>query len=259
MSLSQLNLLFGFCLLFGIIFAAIAYQWQKGYFLLGSAIVTFFMLGGYVARCGGTVLPGDATCFFLWVVCLLVLYSAPVFIFPARLADSIPSWVTLLFVGGLGAVYIYTVSYCTYHIENGLIPFSFMCVYGGVYGAVLTGVLNPLKQRDFALAGLGLLNIFFLTWSIICQFEREYLTLFLALEGCAFLFLAKFKQVSWLHGVSIALVGIALAKLFLADIWMLEILARIVVLIGVAVVLITGAFLYQNIKPKKEDESVENQ
>jgi uncharacterized membrane protein len=43
----------------------------------------------------------------------------------------------------------------------------------------------------------------------------------------------------------ICLISIALAKLFLSDIWLLSAVYRIVVFIGMAVILIAGSFLYQ--------------
>ncbi len=258
MPLAQLNLLFGFCLLFGAIFGGVSYQRKRGDFLLGSALVTFMILGGYLMRCLGVILPTQAPYFLTWTIALILLYSVPIFIFPARFSDSISSWITLLFVLGFGAAYIYFVGYFTYDIKSGILPFLFMCVSGLVFYGVSVWLPKQALQRSFALAGLGILSIFFLTWGIICQFDKEFLTLFLALEGCAFLFLAKYKRVPWLHGVSIGLVGLALTKLFFVDIWALEILPRIIVLIGVAAVLILGAFLYQNFKPEQQVASEEN-
>ena len=49
----------------------------------------------------------------------------------------------------------------------------------------------------------------------------------------------------------IGLISLALLKLFLSDIWMLSSGLRIVVLIGVAIILLTVSFIYQQFKRQK--------
>lgn len=257
MSLSQLNLLFGFCVLFGLLFIGISYQKKEGTFLIAFAAVTWFLVGGYVARCVGDIPAVHVISFLSWTILLMLLYSLPVFLFFKRWGASISAWISLLLSAGAGALYVYIVCYCTYHVKDGSIPFLFMCIYGLVQYGVQRKLLPAGAPCQVGLVGLGLLNIFFLTWGIICQFEHAYLTLLLATEGCVFLFLAKIKQMSWLHGVSLGLVGIALAKLFLADIWILEMLTRIAVLIGVAIVLIVGAFIYQNLRSHRVEKKAD--
>lgn len=69
-----------------------------------------------------------------------------------------------------------------------------------------------------------------------------------ALCGAGCLFGTIYKDIKALRVAGLGLVGLALAKLFLSDIWQLSILPRIIVLIGVAVILIGVSFAYQQFK-----------
>lgn len=73
-------------------------------------------------------------------------------------------------------------------------------------------------------------------------------TIVWALCGAACLFAASPKAAPWLHKTGLGLVGAALLKLFLCDIWKLSTGARVVVLVSVAVILMTVSFVYQRFK-----------
>jgi len=49
----------------------------------------------------------------------------------------------------------------------------------------------------------------------------------------------------------IALVGIAVLKLFVSDVWQLSTLYRVIVFIAMAVILIAGSFLYQSFSARQ--------
>ena len=70
-------------------------------------------------------------------------------------------------------------------------------------------------------------------------------TLAWGLYGMATIFLGARAKSRWGAIAGIALVSIALLKLFISDFWMLNTLHRVIVLIGMAAILIAGSFAYQ--------------
>lgn len=72
-----------------------------------------------------------------------------------------------------------------------------------------------------------------------------------ALCGAGCLFGTIHREIKPLRYAGIGLVCLALAKLFLSDMWQLSMLPRIIVLIGVAVILIGVSFAYQQFKKNK--------
>jgi len=70
-------------------------------------------------------------------------------------------------------------------------------------------------------------------------------TLAWGIYGMATIFLAARAKNRWGTMAGIALVSIALLKLFLSDFWLLNTLHRVIVLIGMAAILIAGSFAYQ--------------
>jgi len=73
-------------------------------------------------------------------------------------------------------------------------------------------------------------------------------TIVWALCGAACLFAASPKAAPWLHKTGLVLVGAALLKLFLCDIWGFSTGTRVVVLVSVAVIMMTVSFVYQRFK-----------
>jgi len=70
-------------------------------------------------------------------------------------------------------------------------------------------------------------------------------TLAWGVYGMATIFLGTRAKGRWGLIAGIALVSVALLKLFLSDFWMLNTLHRVIVLIGMAAILIAGSFAYQ--------------
>lgn len=75
-------------------------------------------------------------------------------------------------------------------------------------------------------------------------------TLAWALSGALCLCFALKQKGTWLTKSGLILIGVALAKLFLCDVWKLSLGARIITLIGVALVLLAMSFLYQQVRLK---------
>ena len=85
----------------------------------------------------------------------------------------------------------------------------------------------------------------YLSFNICGQFtEAAAYTIAWALAGAGCLLLAV-KPLKWLSKSGILLIGLALLKLFLSDIWQLPLAARIIVSIVVAFILLGISFFYQ--------------
>lgn len=81
-------------------------------------------------------------------------------------------------------------------------------------------------------------------------------TLAWALSGALCLCFALKQKGTWLTKSGLILIGVALAKLFLCDVWKLSLGARIITLIGIALVLLAMSFLYQQVRLKIKQQNL---
>lgn len=81
-------------------------------------------------------------------------------------------------------------------------------------------------------------------------------TLAWALSGALCLCFALKQKGTWLTKSGLILIGVALAKLFLCDVWKLSLGARIITRIGVALVLLAMSFLYQQVRLKIKQQNL---
>ena len=58
----------------------------------------------------------------------------------------------------------------------------------------------------------------------------------------------------WLNRCGFALIGAAVCKLFLYDVWQLPLGVRVLILLGVSVVLIALSFMYQHFLANKKQQ-----
>jgi uncharacterized membrane protein len=118
------------------------------------------------------------------------------------------------------------------------IPLAWLCLFVFV-NVQIANYFSPKEYVVFAAWGnLAKTVAYTLAWGIF---------------GMATLFARIGKKGRGGMVAGIALVSIALAKLFLSDVWMLSTPYRIVVFLGMAVILIAGSFLYQALAGKKGD------
>ena len=114
----------------------------------------------------------------------------------------------------------------------------------GLGGLILFALLNI--EIAVAYSNRGILHFdFFGEVSAAAAY-----TLAWALSGALCLCFALKQKGNWLTKSGLILIGVALAKLFLCDVWKLSLGARIITLIGVALVLLAMSFLYQQVRLK---------
>lgn len=119
------------------------------------------------------------------------------------------------------------------------LPKSYLQALGGIILFVLMNVeiahyFSPVEGLRFNLLGdFGSAITYTVAWSIF---------------GAGCIFLGLYKQVPFVRKVGLVLIGAALFKLFLFDIWLLETLYRIIGLFGVAAVLMWVSFVYQRLR-----------
>lgn len=174
---------------------------------------------------------------------LLVGTAARLLINPAVMgyheaSTKIFNWI--LYTYGLSAVAMLTAA-AAWRPREDTKPIFLLQLLGGL---VLFAMINLQIADFFSTSGTLEFN---LTGSMA---EAAAYTIAWALCGafCVLLSIGTDKASAWLLQGGIGLMIMALAKLFLADIWMLETGSRIMVLLCVAVILILVSFSFQTVR-----------
>lgn len=95
-----------------------------------------------------------------------------------------------------------------------------------------------------------------ISWNILGSFaEATAYTVAWLLCGGICLCVALRQKSVWLNRCGLVLIGAAVCKLFLYDVWQLPLGARVLILLGVAVVLIALSFMYQHFWANKKQQA----
>ena len=94
-----------------------------------------------------------------------------------------------------------------------------------------------------------------ISWNILGSFaEATAYTMAWLLCGGICLCVALRQKSVWLNRCGLVLIGAAVCKLFLYDVWQLPLGVRVLILLGVAVVLIALSFMYQHFWANKKQQ-----
>lgn len=188
---AQATLIAGFITLFALFYTAGAVVLNDGRI----ATAGFISLGICLLMCPDK--PGtDISALLLWGSCTNILFAAVPLVFKKRFADDKQVWGTSLVAG----VFLCLLWDRRLDLFNGLIPFVFALLYSGLTAYVWRwGQLGDEAQNKRLSWLLGTV-VLFLTFGIAEQFEKGWLTLVLALEGCGLIWLYRPLAVKTLLG-----------------------------------------------------------
>lgn len=188
---TQTTLIAGFITLFALFYTAGAVVLKDGRILTAG----FISLGICLLMCPDK--PGtDISPLLLWASCTNILFAAVPFAFKKHFAQDKQVWGTSLVAG----VFLCLLWDRRLDLSNGLIPFVFALLYSGLTAYVWRwGTLGDEAQNKRLSWLLGTV-VLFLTFGIAEQFEKGWLTLVLALEGCGLVWLYRPLAVKALLG-----------------------------------------------------------
>ena len=188
---ASVNLIAGFIALFALFYTAGAVVLKDGRILTAG----FISLGICLLMCQDK--PGtDISPLLLWASCTNILFAAVPFVFKKHFAEDKQVWGTALVAG----VFLCLLWDRRLDLSNGLIPFIFALLYSGLTAYVWRwGTLGDEAQNKRLSWLLGTV-VLFLTFGIAEQFEKGWLTLVLALEGCGLIWLYRPLAVKALLG-----------------------------------------------------------
>ena len=186
---AQTNLIAGFITLFALFYTAGAVALKDGRILA----VGFITLGICLLVCKDN--PGtEVSPLLLWASGTNILFAAVPFVFKKHFAENNQVWGTSLVAG----VFLCLLWDRRLDFSNGLIPWIFALLYGGLTAHVWRwGTLGD-KQQNKRLSWLLGTVVLFLTFGIAEQFEKGWLTLLLALEGCGLVWLYRLLNIKTL-------------------------------------------------------------
>lgn len=188
---TQATLIAGFIALFALFYTAGAVVLKDGRILTAG----FISLGICLLMCPDK--PGtDISPLLLWASCTNILFAAVPFVFKKHFAEDKQVWGTSLVAG----IFLCLLWDHRLDLSNGLIPFIFALLYSGLTAYVWRwGTLGDEAQNKRLSWLLGTV-VLFLTFAIAEQFEKGWLTLVLALEGCGLIWLYRPLAVKALLG-----------------------------------------------------------
>lgn len=188
---AQATLIAGFITLFALFYTAGAVVLKDGRILTAG----FISLGICLLMCPDK--PGtDISPLLLWASCANILFATVPFVFKKHFAEDKQVWGTALVAG----VFLCLFWDRRLDLSNGLIPFIFALLYSGLTAYVWRwGTLGDGAQNKRLSWLLGTV-VLFLTFGIAEQFEKGWLTLVLALEGCGLIWLYRPLAVKALLG-----------------------------------------------------------
>ena len=183
------NLIAGFITLFALFYTAGAVALKDGRILA----VGFITLGICLLVCKDN--PGtEVSPLLLWASGTNILFAAVPFVFKKRFTENNQVWGTSVVAG----VFLCLLWDRRLDFSNGLVPWIFALLYGGLTAHVWRwGTLGD-KQQNKRLSWLLGTVVLFLTFGIAEQFEKGWLTLLLALEGCGLVWLYRLLNIKTL-------------------------------------------------------------
>ncbi|MCI5820613.1 MAG: DUF2339 domain-containing protein [Elusimicrobia bacterium] len=186
---AQTNLIAGFITLFALFYTAGAVALKDGRILA----VGFITLGICLLVCKDN--PGtEVSPLLLWASGTNILFAAVPFVFKKRFTENNQVWGTSVVAG----VFLCLLWDRRLDFSNGLVPWIFALLYGGLTAHVWRwGTLGD-KQQNKRLSWLLGTVVLFLTFGIAEQFEKGWLTLLLSLEGCGLVWLYRLLNIKTL-------------------------------------------------------------
>lgn len=155
----------------------------------------------------------------VWMIAGSIVWGLALILTPfIRKNDFLSStkiWVSACCGGLFSGIIAILISRENLHYTSGLIPLLFACLYGLLFEQIFhwQPVTEPV-QRIRATA-MSIVTLTFLTWAIGAQFQHEWLTIALALEGAALIWLYRPFRLPALQGVGTGLLAIVAVRLLL--------------------------------------------
>lgn len=153
----------------------------------GTALVQFeyLILFIYTSSYGDAL----AAPFILWTAVLFVFFAGAPFALKKRFFADKSAWITVSAAATAACLFILLALRQVYDWDNGLIPLLFACGYGLAAQRVYRW--QPLDEgvQRSRLTWRGCATALFFTLAVVCQLEREWMTVALAWEGCALIWL----------------------------------------------------------------------
>jgi len=184
-----LHILMGFTLFFGALYGLAAFLRRKGEFLLAACVLTALVQFEYLILFICTSSYGKPLPFCIWTAAGCALFAGAPFDFKERFFADKFAWAAVSVSGAAACLIILLALRHAYDWNNGLVPLLF----AAAYGCIATHVYRwqPLDEgiQRLRLTWLGGAAALFFTLAVVCQLERAWLTLALAGEGCALIWL----------------------------------------------------------------------
>lgn len=188
---AALHILMGFTLFFGALYGLAAFLRRKGEFLLAACVLTALVQFEYLILFICTSSYGEtlALPFCIWTAVMCALFAGAPFAFKERFFADKFAWAAVSVSGAAACLIILMTLRHACDWNNGLIPLVFAAAYGFIAAHVYRW--QPLDEgiQRLRLTWLDGAAALFFTLAVVCQLERAWLTLALAGEGCALIWL----------------------------------------------------------------------
>jgi uncharacterized membrane protein len=189
----------------------------------------------------------------------------------ARRFDDVPAACASLGFLGLAALHAFALTAPPSSLVTGLLdPLAGVAALGAVAAAAILAAraLPRLHQRQaFVLhAGAAVTLLYLASGLVVTPFEsgdavdsallsahqqgQMVLSVFWALVGVGTLVLGLRRDLAVLRLAALALLGVTIAKVFLFDLATLTSIYRVVPFIGLGLLLLAGAFVWQRLRPR---------
>jgi uncharacterized membrane protein len=187
-----------------------------------------------------------------------------------RTRDRVAGWASLGFLA-LAAVHVLAVVATPVSLVTGLAdPLDAVIALGAVAAAAIAAAsaletLHP-KQRPALLGAAGVTLLYLASGLVVTPFEsadavdstllsahqqgQMVLSVFWALVGVGVLVTGLQRDLHALRVAGLALLGVTATKVFLFDLATLSSLYRVVSFIGLGLLLLAGAFVWQRLRPR---------
>lgn len=188
---ADIHTLFGFSVVFCVIFAACA--WLSSYatpFVIAAGTHALALLLYFCLLIGGHTNAPQALPFITWNCVSLFVFALPVLGIKKKFWTMRPCWAAAALVGLVSGFCAYQTLVQTQAAGQGGCLFALAVLYG-MATYYIYGQENPQSElQRFRLAWFGAVACFFLTYALAVLLENEVLTIALALEGCALIWLS---------------------------------------------------------------------
>ncbi|MDR1123635.1 MAG: DUF2339 domain-containing protein [Elusimicrobiota bacterium] len=176
----------------------------------------------------------------IYAFAMALLFMAPAFLSKAEKKDILQGITFAAGISGFIIMYAVAVKYNFWPKAHGLWPLLWAAVYGA--GSYLLYKQNANAKMRFL---FNTATLAFLIAAVPMQFEKQWITIFWAVEGVAFMLAGLLKSSKYLRIASTVLLMTVVLKLFFIDLWHLGGLYRVGAFMGTAVMLIAVSFFYQ--------------